>query len=239
MGKFLKTFLTHLGYKDYINDDEKILPNVSFCEDNKCTHYNPLIETKVIAIFNVDTIGSVDIINSDVVSLIAGIMIDGVVQPSVVSSYNFTTTGEHTVKYILKHNTLGDETFRNCSNLKSIFIPEGIENIGYNTFRDCYSLIAVSLPSTLITISDNAFSDCYALTNITIPKNVSMIGDFAFNVCGNLISVTIKAKTPPEVGTFAFNGNDPNRKFYVPANSVSDYQNEWTDYSSEIEAINN
>ncbi len=29
------------------------------------------------------------------------IEIDGVVQPSVVSSYTFDTTGEHTVKYTL------------------------------------------------------------------------------------------------------------------------------------------
>lgn len=43
MGKYLKKFENHTDYETYINGQDAILPNVSFCEDNNCVHYNPYI----------------------------------------------------------------------------------------------------------------------------------------------------------------------------------------------------
>lgn len=39
--KYLKLFETHSEYQTYINGSDKILPNVSYCEDNNDVHYNP------------------------------------------------------------------------------------------------------------------------------------------------------------------------------------------------------
>ncbi len=40
MGKYIKLFNTHSEYETYINGNDKILPNVSYCEDNDDVHYN-------------------------------------------------------------------------------------------------------------------------------------------------------------------------------------------------------
>lgn len=39
--KYLKLFETHSAYNTYINSQDKILPNVSYCEDSNEVHYNP------------------------------------------------------------------------------------------------------------------------------------------------------------------------------------------------------
>lgn len=44
MGKYLKLFETHAEYETYIEGQDVILPNVSYCEDNNCVHYNPYVD---------------------------------------------------------------------------------------------------------------------------------------------------------------------------------------------------
>ena len=41
MGKYLKLFETHAEYQTYAQSGDMIKPNVSYCEDNNCVHYNP------------------------------------------------------------------------------------------------------------------------------------------------------------------------------------------------------
>lgn len=41
MSKYFKKFDTHTDYNTYINSQDKILPNISYCEDNNEVHYNP------------------------------------------------------------------------------------------------------------------------------------------------------------------------------------------------------
>lgn len=42
MNKYLKKFTNHSDYQTYITGNTKVLPNVSYCEDNNDVHYNPL-----------------------------------------------------------------------------------------------------------------------------------------------------------------------------------------------------
>ena len=59
-------------------------------------------ETRIVAKFDVtDTSSATNIMHDGSILQFSEIEIDGVVQPSVVSSYTFNTTGEHIVKYIL------------------------------------------------------------------------------------------------------------------------------------------
>ena len=99
---YLKKFITHNEYDVYINGQNKILPNVSYCVDNNEVHYNKWIDPRLIVKFNVtSTSEAINIMDSGATSQFSKIEIDGVVQPSVVSSYTFDTTGEHTIKYTL------------------------------------------------------------------------------------------------------------------------------------------
>jgi len=40
---YTKKFITHADYNVYINGQNKILPNVSYCKDNNEVHYNPIV----------------------------------------------------------------------------------------------------------------------------------------------------------------------------------------------------
>ena len=38
---YLTLFNTHADYNTYINSQDKVLPNVSYCENENELHYNP------------------------------------------------------------------------------------------------------------------------------------------------------------------------------------------------------
>ena len=43
MAKYLKLFETHTNYETYINGNDAVRPNVSYCEDINDVHYNPYV----------------------------------------------------------------------------------------------------------------------------------------------------------------------------------------------------
>ena len=43
--KYLKKFKTHIDYAAYINGSDKVLPNISYCENENEIHYNPYVPT--------------------------------------------------------------------------------------------------------------------------------------------------------------------------------------------------
>ena len=40
---------------------------------------------------------------------------------------------------------IGDHAFRECINLKKIYLPDGVETVGISAFRDCLSLKEISV----------------------------------------------------------------------------------------------
>ena len=89
---------------------------------------------KVVATYNVsNTSKPTSILNSAAISGISKIYIDGVEQPSVVSEYTFSTTGDHTIEY-----TLADST-----------------KIPYRMFRYVFPK-SVTIPSSVTLIEDEA-----------------------------------------------------------------------------------
>lgn len=90
----------------------------------------------------------------------------------------------------LGYGSAGGGTFYNCTNLKSIILPNGLMYIKQACFDGCKSLTNISLPDSVISI-DNAFGGCSSLVNITIPEAVTCIYRDVFYNCSSLTSVTI------------------------------------------------
>ena len=63
-------------------------------------------------------------------------------------------------------SNIGQECFRGCVSLRSIYIPEGSGTVGINAFSGCSSLTCVTLPSTLTRILSGAFSGCTSLARL-------------------------------------------------------------------------
>lgn len=108
------------------------------------------------------------------------------------------------------------------------------DNISY------HNPIEATVGNMISTIDEYAFANCSQLTAVTIPDSVTSIGNNAFENCDNLQSVTVLATTPPMLGVdvFSYTPIQNGRGYiYVPQESLMDYQNQWNDYQSQIQAI--
>ena len=64
---------------------------------------------------------------------------------------------------------IGVDAFEGCTGLKSIFIPEGVEEIDFTAFANCTALEKVVLPRSLKNLKKTAFKGCFALKEIIVP----------------------------------------------------------------------
>ena len=67
---------------------------------------------------------------------------------------------------------IGQFAFHNCTNLKSILLPECLDKICMYAFMYCDNLKEIRLPSTLTTIEKFAFHGCKNLTDISFMGTV-------------------------------------------------------------------
>jgi len=83
-------------------------------------------------------------------------------------------------------------TFKNCTNLTSITIPDIVTSIGDEAFYNS-GLIIVNIPDNVTDIGNSAFRGCTNLASVTIGSGVTSIGSSAFENCSYLTSVTFKS----------------------------------------------
>ena len=266
--KFLKNFGEHTDYNNYINN-EPVLPNISFCKNEKHIHYNPT-EKRMVCEYNVTDISSTTALRMGDPTIYKSMEIDGILLDSIVTNYQFSSTGKHIVKYELQNATTVGVTsntpiFYNISALVKVIIPKGVTTITGHAFQNCPNLTTVVLPQTITTINSYAFGEnpslqsftiprtintineclfaaCTGLTSIIIPDNITTIEANAFYNCSNLISVTFTSTVPPTINFGVFGNNAAGRKIFVPAESVNAYKTAstpWENYASDIEAIPN
>ncbi len=165
MTLYSKWFDTHSEYETYKNSQDYILPNVSICYQDLDVHYDPFIDTRIIATFNITDISNPTRLmgfngktgqyyTSDYTS----IEIDGVIQNEVIGEYQFNNTGKHIVKYSLLDTT----------------------QIKGSRFAECTELVSITIPTNITYIGGGAFVDCTSLTSITIPNSVTELGLWTF-----------------------------------------------------------
>ena len=87
--------------------------------------------------------------------------------------------------------------------LKLVYIPNSVSNIGEGAFSSCISLQQVVLPDTITRIEDETFSWCTSLQIVKMPQSLSSIGDGAFYECSNLHHIVFP-KTLTFIGHRAF-----------------------------------
>jgi hypothetical protein len=98
---------------------------------------------------------------------------------------------------------IGNDAFGNCSKIKSIVLPNSLEELDY-PFVFCTSLQSITLSNSLTTICDGLFWGCESLESVEIPNSVTSMGTSVFYICTNLKSVTLpEGLTKIKQSTFA------------------------------------
>jgi len=80
--------------------------------------------------------------------------------------------------------------FEDCFSLKNVILNEGLEEIGERTFSNCNNLKSINFPSTLKKIHSYAFYNT-SFESLIIPDNVECIKNNAFRQCKQLENVYI------------------------------------------------
>lgn len=146
-------------------------------------------------------------------------------------------------------------TFYDCKNLETVTLPPTIEHIGESAFDGCESLLAVDIPhvtqidreafrrcSSLKSLSNLpsikrieyfAFFGCSLIEEFYFGEDLTFIGDAVFGECAKLKSVTILAMDPPTLGAWA----GGTFTFYVPAEAVNAYKEDWGIIGNYVEPI--
>ena len=103
--------------------------------------------------------------------------------------------------------SIGENAFKNNTNLTKVTLPTSITNIKNDAFNGCLALTEINLQdcSALTNIGNNTFENCEELTKIELPNSVEIIGDYAFSGCLKLTEFIIpKGNTMTKIGDSAF-----------------------------------
>lgn len=70
--------------------------------------------------------------------------------------------------------------FKDCINLTTFEIPNGISQVGSEIFSGCSKLKKVIIPSSVSIINDRSFFDCTSLRDISLPASIKNLGSKVF-----------------------------------------------------------
>ena len=84
---------------------------------------------------------------------------------------------------------INDSTFRGCTSLTSIVIPNSVTIIGDEAFFGCTGLTSIVIPDSVKSIGDWAFWNCTGLTSIVIGKGITYFYENTFDNCDNLTNI--------------------------------------------------
>ena len=64
------------------------------------------------------------------------------------------------------NSKIAANTFSNCTNIKSVILPDGLTGIDNSAFEDCTGLEKITLPQKLEYVASSAFTACSKLANV-------------------------------------------------------------------------
>ena len=172
---------------------------------------------------------------------VSAIYIDGTELSPLATSYQFSTTGNHTVNIIPSGNsmpqfenvtslskvetipnnitTIGNSTFEGCTSLYFINLPDKLSSIGSGAFYNCSELTTgtdgrINLPDSVERIGENAFYGCAEMYSLVLPTEIQSLGDYAFANNISLNKIIFKGPFCPSIGSNAFNNIAPSGTLY-------------------------
>ena len=197
MSKYLKKFSTHTEYETYVEDRQNlVLPNVSYCEDDRDVHYNPYVEPPFFCKLTLNDGSVVEIEDTDGRGRLTREMTEGFKSTCVGVEIGDLCT--------MVYSDVSESIFYEWS-ITSLTIGNNVNFIGELAANDCNELTSLIIPNSVTRIAYQCFYGCNGLTTLTIGNGITEIGDSSFCLCPSLTEIIIEAETPP---TLRFDGDE-------------------------------
>ena len=248
MAKYLKLFEQHSQYEAYINGQDAVLPNVSYCIDNDEVHYNNAGTYIEIVYKGNNAASATNIITKEINAFGDTYTLDESSITKMTLDEQEITFSEFTVvnaaqSYGATCNlytyTFNDENEHSLKiwTTSSEMLRLSPWNSGPSPNPQYYftSIVSVTIPKSVTSIGGSAFRGCSGLTSITIPKSVTSIGYAAFNGCSGLTSITIP-NGATSIDDFTFNNCTSLTSVTIP-DSVTSIGNSAFGYCSGLTSV--
>lgn len=86
---------------------------------------------------------------------------------------------------------IGAEAFKNCKDLTSVSLPDGLIEIEEDAFNNCSSLTSITIPNSVLYVRSGAFARCSSLTSAKLSNKQTELAAGTFSGCTSLTSVSI------------------------------------------------
>lgn len=113
------------------------------------------------------------------------------------------------VKYI------DNEAFKNCTELKSVTLPEGLISIGNDAFYGCKKLTSIVIPESVDGIGVGAFYGCTVLRSVSFGRGVKSFDGGNFYDCYRLKDIYYSGTVEEWKAIFKYYGWDMNTPDYT------------------------
>lgn len=104
-----------------------------------------------------------------------------------------STKMEYLKLELVVDGNIGEDAFRDCTNLKSLTINGNCESVGKTAFFGCSSLSSITLPNSVTEIGVQAFGSS-GITSIILPDGVTKLKDYTFSSCKKLKDVVMPSE---------------------------------------------
>ena len=99
---------------------------------------------------------------------------------------------------------IATDTFKNCSYLESITIPDSCSTIGSNIFDNCTSLKECTLPNTVSSTGGAVFRGCTSLSSVNLGNSLTAIASQLFKNCTSLSTIVVPDTVTSVWGDYNF-----------------------------------
>ena len=150
--------------------------------------------------------------------------------PETVTAMQRTFAGSYITSIDVPASvTTLNQTFMDCSQLKTVTLHEGLTSFVVKVFLNCVALEEIVLPEGLTQIGSDVFSGCVNLKKVNIPSTLTKIDNNAFAGCTSLGKAEkfVMPATLTSVGGNIFDGWTAEQKVYIEA-GASDVYGKWS-----------
>ena len=122
--------------------------------------------------------------------------------------------------------SINNGAFKNCVDITSVTIPEGLLSVGTGAFYGCSSLKSVKIPSSIIYLMGyELFYGCESLTSLTVAEgnaNYYSVNNCIINKTSNSLAIGCQSSVIPDdgsvksIGSYAFYGCSKLKSLTIP-----------------------